>query len=149
MIQHYKALIRKLINEKSTDRDYFIKYIPLTLDHMIGNHQACDSFFCYGDYLFHKIEISQEAVKELRDYLTKMTYRVDRIKEGVTSNLAEAFFSVACKFDHGKIKNFIQGNNYRLRSFCAALSFNEGPTWNYNILKSYLGIDSGSSSKIL
>jgi len=142
MVQHFKALVRKLINEKSTDKDYFIKHILITFDHLLGSHEKCDKFYCHSDYIFPKIQISNLAYKEMQEYLTRITNRVDRLREGVTSNLAECFFSIVCKFDHGKIKNFIQGNSYELRSLCAALSYNEGPLWNYQIIKNYFGMDS-------
>jgi len=142
MVQHYKALVRKLINEKSYDKEYFVKHVHNTLSHLTGHHEDCDQFYCHEDYIFPPMEISKAAYDELQMYLQRITNKVDRLKEGATSNLAEAFFAVVCKFDHGKIKNFIQGNNYKLRSFCAALSFNQGPTWNYDLIRKYLQIDS-------
>ena len=138
MIQHYKALIRKLINEKSVDKNYFLKHLPNTLDHIIGKHDHCDNFYCHTNYVFPLLQISTDAYNELKEYLTKLLQNpIDCEKELPT--IWQRLFLVVCKFDHGKIKNFIQGNNYRLRSLCTVLSFNEGPLWNYDIIKKYIG----------
>ena len=108
MVQNFKALVRKLINKKSTDKDYFVNHVLNLIDHLLGNHENCDQFYCHTDCIFPKLEISLDAYREMKEYLKKITNRVDQLREGVTSNLAECFFSVICKFDHGKIKNFIQ-----------------------------------------
>ena len=67
LAKHYKSLIRKLINEKSNDKDDFIKNIPITLDHLAGNHERCDKFYCHTDYMkLPKIEITPNAIKKCR-----------------------------------------------------------------------------------
>ena len=142
MINHYKALLRKLINEKIKDVDYFTKHLLYTLDHLTGHHEKCDTFYCDENHKFKELIITKEAYNEVQEYLKKFLKRVNKLEQGVTSNLAEAFFSVVNKFDHGKIKNLIQRGNYELRSFCAALCFNEGPQWNYEIIKNTIKIDS-------
>ena len=92
IIHYFKSLIRKLINEKSADRGYFTKHIHFVFDHLIGNHNNCDSFCWTSDCQFQKIEIDQKAYQEVQEYLDRFTNRVDCLKEGVTSNLTEAFF---------------------------------------------------------
>ncbi len=39
-----------------------------------------------------------------------------RLKKGQTSNLAESYMSVNARYNYGKIKNFISGGGFTLRS---------------------------------
>jgi len=40
-------------------------------------------------------------------YIDRIISRAHKIRKGVTSNLAECYFSVNCKFQAGKVKNLI------------------------------------------
>jgi len=46
-----------------------------------------------------------------------------------------------CKFQAGKIKNFITGGSFELRAKAAVLSFNCGPTWHVEILKKHFNMN--------
>ena len=96
----------KLIKDKSEDKIFFKEHVKNTSKHMTGNHQICSTF--YNDkYKFKEITINQDALNSLNYYLKRISDRVEKIKKGLTSNLAECYFSVNCKFQAGKIKNFI------------------------------------------
>ena len=47
-----------------------------------------------------------------------------------TTNLAESFMSILALINFGKHKNFIQGGEFTIRSFVAALKYNEGIEWS-------------------
>lgn len=77
---------------------------------MCGMHSNCDEFYCNEEiikkYKLDKIiKLPNEAIVDLENYLQKLICRRDKLRKGVTSNLAEAFFSVCGKCLSGKIKN--------------------------------------------
>lgn len=53
--------------------------------------------------------MNQEAFKSIQNYLNRLVGQVGKIKKDKTNNLAESFFSVVCRFTHGKIVNFVTG----------------------------------------
>ena len=46
-----------------------------------------------------------------------------------TSNLAECFMGIRCKFDGGKVFNRIQRGSFQYRCYGAGLRFQLGPDW--------------------
>lgn len=46
-----------------------------------------------------------------------------------TSNIAESFMNIRCKFDGGKFFNRIQRGSFQHRTYGAGLRFQLGPDW--------------------
>ena len=42
----YRKIVHKIIREKAQDAEYFIFHLKNTFNHMTGNHQLCDDFYC-------------------------------------------------------------------------------------------------------
>lgn len=52
------------------------------------------------------------------------------------TNLCENYNMIRSKMDHGKFRNYVQRGSFTLRSYVAAMYFNEGFTWIHEFLKS-------------
>lgn len=50
-------LVRKLINNKIENFEYFKTHMLNLIFHITGNHEKCDEFYCTQDHKFEKIEI--------------------------------------------------------------------------------------------
>ena len=46
-----------------------------------------------------------------------------------TSNLAECYMSIRCRYDGGKQMNRIQSGSFEMRCFAAGMRMQDGPTW--------------------
>ena len=56
-----------------------------------------------------------------------------------TSNIAECFMNIRCKFDGGKFYNQIQRGSFQHRTYGAGLRFQLGPDWSSKIWKQATG----------
>lgn len=59
--------------------------------------------------------------------------------ENSTSNLAECFMGIRCKFDGGKVINRIQRGSFQYRCNGAGLRFQLGPDWTSQVWHSVTG----------
>ena len=123
----YKSIVAKFIKEKYKDPDFYQTHLVRTVEHMIdGDHSQCNEFYCNKEKVknlpkidFDKLSENDrknisEAKEHLKNYLKIFAKRCSRIKN-VTSNIVECLFSVNTKFQAGKIKNLLNGTNYRIR----------------------------------
>ena len=62
-------------------------------------------------------------------------HEIHRVIDGIYNNNAENYHSIRAKLDHGKYRNYIQGGSFEIRSYCAALYFNEGVNWIFDLLE--------------
>lgn len=60
-----------------------------------------------------------------------------------TSNVAEAFMNIRCKFDGGKYYNRIQRGSFQHRTYGAGLRFQLGPDWSSKSWSKTTGIEPG------
>ena len=60
-----------------------------------------------------------------------------------TSNLAECFMGIRCKFDGGKVLNRIQRGSFQHRCNGAGLRFQLGPDWTSRVWHSVTGQEPG------
>jgi len=116
-----------LINEKIQDKEYVNFHIYNIIDHLFGLHQKCDSFYCINKNLFKNENFSQDIIEKIKNYMKRIEKKSLKLLPNTTSNLAEAFFSINCKFNLGKVKNLINRGNFNLRGLCSVLYFNNGP----------------------
>ena len=64
-----------------------------------------------------------------------------------TSNLAEAFMNVCCKFDGGTFFNRIQRGSFQHRCYGAGLHFQLGPDWTAKVWAGASGSEPGDITK--
>ena len=64
-----------------------------------------------------------------------------------TSNLAECFMSIQCKFDGGKVYNRIQRDSFQNRCFGAGLRFQLGVDWGPSMWEAVTGEKPGENMK--
>ena len=64
-----------------------------------------------------------------------------------TSNLAECFMGIRCKFDGGKVYNRIQRGSFQHRCYGAGLRFQLGPDWASKVLPRITGKEPGEVMK--
>ena len=67
--------------------------------------------------------------------------------ENTTSNLAECFMGIRCKFDGGKTFNRIQRGSFQHRSHGAGLRFQLGPDWACKAYRHVTGESPGKETK--
>ena len=64
-----------------------------------------------------------------------------------TSNLAECFMSIRCKFDGGKVYNRVQRGSFQHRCYGAGLRFQLGPDWATTVWSQITGEEPGEVMK--
>ena len=64
-----------------------------------------------------------------------------------TSNLAECFMNIRCKFDGGKFFNRIQSGSFQHRTYGAALRYQLGPDWSSKVWPKSTGSEAGDIAK--
>jgi hypothetical protein len=140
-IRRFKAALKQAIfhhNSIGSDWNDLFDDIWNIPNHIFGSHEKCKSYFCKG---------AKEGERNLVPFISKMNLwraleqALDRpaslapsLVQKETSNFAESFMAVCCKFLEGKRKNFGQGYLYRLRMSAAVFSFNESPFWVGKVL---------------
>ena len=60
-----------------------------------------------------------------------------------TSNVAESFMNIRCKFDGGKFYNRIQRGSFQHRTYGAGLRFQLGPDWSSKAWSKTTGTEPG------
>ena len=66
-----------------------------------------------------------------------------------TSNLAECFMNIRCKFDGGKFFNRVQGGSFQHRTYGAGLRFQLGPDWSSKVWPKATGSEAGEIAKTI
>jgi len=102
--KHFTSLLTIIIQKFDADPLKLSIEIMNSKDHMLGNHSKCDDSYCNENHQFEKVDISENAAVDLTNYLQRISKRANKIRAFTTSNLAESYFSVNCKFQAGKIK---------------------------------------------
>lgn len=75
-------------------------------------------------------EISKTFIEKIQECFKNVKLNIEMNKVAdFTTNLSEFYHSIRAKLDHGKFRNYIQGGSFQIRSYCAALIFNEGYKW--------------------
>lgn len=110
--------------------------------HIFGNHKKCRQYFCSGSKPKELDIVENVSKTELWKAIDKALERPATLAPSLvkkeSSNYAECFMSVACRFVEGKRKNFGQRFLYRTRMAGAVFSYNECGYWAteaYNVLQ--------------
>ncbi len=101
--------------------------------HIFGHHQNCKQYFCKGSKPKELDIVGSISKTELWKAIDKALERPATLAPSLvkkeSSNYAECFMSVACRFIEGKRKNFGQRFLYRIRMAGAVFSYNECGYW--------------------
>lgn len=119
-------------NVKSQWKDLYDDIMNMRY-HIFGDHAKCKSYFCAGAK-DNEINLVPKIMKlpiwtAIGNALQRPAVLSPSLVQKQTSNAAESFMSVACRFMEGKRKNFGQRYLYNLRISAAVLSYNESAYW--------------------
>ena len=89
-----------------------------------------------------RYDISYETNLE-QDMLRDITFYLNRLASNHTTNLAESWMSIRCKFDGGKTINRCQRGH--ARCYGGALRKNFGPAWSPLVFHKVTGVRPGST----
>ena len=85
------------------------------------------------DYLFFRVQRAGDRLVSIAPQLVTNT----------TTNLAECYMNIRCKFDGGKFYNRIQRGAFQHRSYGAGLRFQLGPDWSSQVWPRATGSEPG------
>ena len=91
-------------------------------DESRGNNPSCNHRDISDDLFFR--------IQRAGDRLVSMA---PQLISNSTSNMAESFMNIRCKFDGGKFYNRIQRGSFQHRTYGAALIFQLGPDWTSKV----------------
>ena len=83
--------------------------------------------------------IDQEMLKDIFFYLNRMSEKADRLFGNFTSNLAESWMHIRCKFDGGKVNNKCFRASFYARCYGGALRSAKGPAWSPMVYQQVTG----------
>ena len=74
-------------------------------------------------------EINTQMLHDIQVLLSRLVMKAGQLIRNFTTNLAEGWMQVRCKFDGGKVVNRSQSGSWEHRCFGAGLQQNLGRTW--------------------
>ena len=89
--------------------------------------------------------IDPDLLKDVSFLLQRMSSKCDRLLGNFTTNLAESWMFIRCKFDGGKVFNRCNRGSWHSRCYGGALRKNFGPAWSPVIWHKVTGVKPGST----
>ncbi|KAK3104196.1 hypothetical protein FSP39_025198 [Pinctada imbricata] len=89
-------------------------------------------------------EIDLEILKDVRFLLNRVALKSGSLIGNFTTNLAESWMSIRCKFDGGKTKNRCQRGSWHARCYGGGLRKNFGAAWSPIVWHRSTGITPGN-----
>ncbi len=87
---------------------------------------------------------------DVQELVSRLVSKARRLIKNTTTNLAENWMQIRCKFDGGKVVNRIQSGSFQFRCSGAGLQKNLGKTWGVSMWEKMTGnsafIDAANSS---
>ena len=99
-----------------------------------------------GDSTADVIHLSDDLYFRIQRAGDRLVSNAVSLISNSTSNLAECFMGIRCKFDGGKVFNRIQRGSFQNRCYGAGLRFQLGPQWTSQAWKHVTGEDPGEST---
>ena len=96
-----------------------------------------------GDNTVNRSEIPDELFFMVKRAGDKLVSTAPALISNATSNLAECFMGIRCKFDGGKVYNRIQRGSFQHRCYGAGLRFQLGPNWAPKVWPQITGEEPG------
>lgn len=103
-----------------------------TIDNIIGSEReifSVEEEAREGDNTVNRSEIPDDLYFRIQRAGDGLVSNASSLITNSTSNVAECFMSIRCKFDGGKVYNRIQRGSFQHRCHGAGLRFQLGPDW--------------------
>ena len=81
------------------------------------------------------VKINPKLFRDIQTALARLVSKADQLIDNVTTNLAESWMHIRCKFDGGKVINRSQSGSWEHRCMGAGLHQNLGKQWGPEIWK--------------
>ncbi len=75
-------------------------------------------------------KVSDELLRDLQVLVDRLASKASRLIKNFTTNIAENWMNVRCKFDGGKYVNRSQSGSFQFRCYGAGLQQNLGKSWS-------------------
>ncbi|CAG2204291.1 unnamed protein product [Mytilus edulis] len=75
-------------------------------------------------------DVEQYIIQDVCTLLSRISEKADRLLGNNTTNLAESWMHIRCKFDGGKLYNLCNRGSWHGRCFGGGLRMNFGPEWS-------------------
>ena len=86
-----------------------------------------------GDSQLRPSDLPTDLLRDITLILERVASKSDRLIGNSTTNLAECWMHIRCKFDGGKVYNHCNRFSWHTRCYAGALRFNLGPTWSTQV----------------
>ena len=83
--------------------------------------------------------IDEQMLKDIFFYLNRLAEKSERLIGNFTSNLAESWMHIRCKFDGGKVNNKCFRASFYARCYGGALRSSKGPGWSPMVYQQVTG----------
>lgn len=100
-----------------------------------------------GDATVEHPDIPEDLLFRIVRAGDRLVSMAPQLISNTTSNLAECFMNIRCKFDGGKYYNRIQRGSFQHRTYGAGLRFQLGPDWSSKVWPKATGSDAGEIAK--
>jgi hypothetical protein len=100
-----------------------------------------------GDNTTNKSDIPDDLYFRIQRAGDKLVSNASSLIKNSTSNLAECFMAIRCKFDGGKVFNRVQRGSFHHRCNGAGLRFQLGPDWMSQVWHSVTGQEPGEAMR--
>ena len=100
-----------------------------------------------GDDSTNLVELPDDLYFRIQRAGDRLVSNAASLINNSTSNLAECFMGIRCKFDGGKVFNRIQRGSFQHRCHGAGLRFQLGPQWASEAWKHVTGEDPGEVTR--
>lgn len=105
-----------------------------TIFHVFGVHDGCRSYFCRNDEPSSNgpiqiLRSDNHVYNSALNLLENLAADADRLRYGLSTNIAENFMGTITKFNLGKRENLCGRGSYSLRVLIAICLRNEGYSW--------------------
>ena len=102
-----------------------------------------------GDNTMDHTAIPEDLLFQVSRAGDRMVSMAPQLISNTTSNLAECFMNIQCKFDGGKFFNRIQRGSFQHRTYGAGLRFQLGPDWFSKVWPKVTGSEAGEIAKAI
>ena len=89
-------------------------------------------------------DVEQFIISDVSVLLSRIAEKADRLIGNTTTNLAENWMHIRCKFDGGKIYNLCYRGSWHGRCYAGGLRMNYGPEWSPVVWEKVTGTDAGA-----
>lgn len=130
-----KSAINYCAKNGGKDWKGLAKDILNVIRHCYGIHTHCRSYFCSkakDNDTTHDYEVlknNKEVFDAVQKIMINLAQNAEKLKDGLTTNIAESFFNMVAKQILGKRVNLCSRGSFTLRFLIAILLKNEGYKW--------------------